>query len=282
MHSLVYLVVVFGLCGPVLMSPMELRSADEPIQNNSTPVADGQVTPTVPPQAPSLRLAENCDAERCKLPDCRCASTELNETIAVDETPQLVMLTFDDAVTALNYEYIQQKISGRKNPDGCPVAATFYVSHEWTDYSKIHKLWAAGHEIALHSITHNYLSAHWRKASVEQLVKEFGGQREMMAYFGKIDFDDIKGMRLPLFELSGNNSYQAMLEAGLQYDSSWPTQQYIAPGLWPYTLEYKSVQDCPIGNCPTASIPNAWVLPISNWVDVEGNVCAMVDACINP
>lgn len=39
------------------------------------------------------------------------------------------MLTFDDAVTALNYEYIEEGINGRVNPDGCPVAATFYVSH---------------------------------------------------------------------------------------------------------------------------------------------------------
>lgn len=189
------------------------------------------------------------------------------------------MLTFDDAVTALNYEYIEQAINGRRNPDGCPVAATFYVSHEYTDYSKVHNLWADGHEIALHSITHNYLSQHWRSASVEQLVEEFGGQREMMAHFANIDFDDIKGMRLPLFELSGNNSYEAMAQVGLVYDSSWPSQQYISPGLWPYTLDYKSIQDCPIGNCPTASVPGIWVNPILNWVDVRNYRCAMIDAC---
>lgn len=175
MDSLVYLVVVCALCGPVLMSPTETRSTDESIDSNTVPVIDEQIDATFraaePLAAGQLRLAENCDPEQCKLPNCRCASTELNETIAVSETPQLVMLTFDDAVTALNYEYIQQKINGRVNPDGCPVAATFYVSHEWTDYSKVHKLWAAGHEIALHSITHNYLSAHWRKASVAQLVE---------------------------------------------------------------------------------------------------------------
>lgn len=192
------------------------------------------------------------------------------------------MLTFDDAVTALNYEYVDKAINGRVNPDGCPAAATFYVSHEYTDYSKVHNLWADGHEIALHSITHNFLSQHWRKASVEQLVEEFGGQRAMMAHFGNIDFDDIKGMRLPLFEMSGNNSYEAMVQIGLEYDSSWPSQQFIAPGLWPYSLDYESVQDCPIGRCPTASIPNAWVNPILNWVDTKGYKCAMVDACVYP
>jgi hypothetical protein len=63
------------------------------------------------------------------------------------------MLSFDDAVTALNSPYFEAAINGRTNPDGCPAAATFYVSHEYTDYSKVHELWANGHEIALHSIS---------------------------------------------------------------------------------------------------------------------------------
>lgn len=64
------------------------------------------------------------------------------------------MLTFDDAVTAANYQYIKEVMGGRFNPDNCPVAATFFVSHEYTDYSKVHALWTEGHEIALHSITY--------------------------------------------------------------------------------------------------------------------------------
>lgn len=248
-------------------------------ENASVSVTEENAIDSV--EAAGPKLAEPCN-ERCQLPDCRCSSTELSANISIADTPQFVMLTFDDAVTALHYEFIESKILGRRNPDGCPMAATFYVSHEYTDYSRVHRAWAAGHEIALHSITHNYMAEHWRKASVEQLVQEFGEQREMMAHFGKIDIKDIKGMRVPQFELSGNNSFQAMLEVGLEYDSSWPTQEFIAPGLWPYTLDYKSTQDCPLGRCPTASMKNAWVLPISNWVDTEGHVCAMVDACNQP
>jgi hypothetical protein len=25
----------------------------------------------------------------------------------------------------------------RRNPNGCPIAATFFVSHEWTDYGQV-------------------------------------------------------------------------------------------------------------------------------------------------
>lgn len=50
---------------------------------------------------------------------------------------QFVLFTFDDAVTAANYEYYKQAFYGRVNPDGCPVSSTYYVSHEYTDYSKV-------------------------------------------------------------------------------------------------------------------------------------------------
>lgn len=100
-----------------------------------------------------------------------------------------------------------------------------------------------------------------------------------MAHFADIPAEDINGMRMPLFQLSGDNSYVAMKEAGIKYDSSWPTQKFRNPALWPYTLDYLSSQDCSIGDCPTSSIPGVWVQPIINWADTNGLPCAMVDAC---
>lgn len=189
------------------------------------------------------------------------------------------MLTFDGAVTALNYEYVRKALKDRVNPDGCAASATFFVSHEYSDYSKIHNLWAQGHEIALHSISQNHMVTYWKNASADLLVDEFGGLREMLAHFANIDYDEIKGMRIPQFELSGNNSFEAMVKVGLEYDSSWPTQHFISPGLWPYSLDYASTQDCSIGQCPNASIPGAWVVPILDWVDAEGYKCTNLDAC---
>lgn len=71
-----------------------------------------------------------------------------------EEIPQIVVLTFDDSVNDLNkglYADLFEK--GRKNPNGCPISATFYVSHEWTDYSQVQNLYAAGHEIASHTVS---------------------------------------------------------------------------------------------------------------------------------
>ena len=64
------------------------------------------------------------------------------------------MLTFDDGVNDLNWELYQEILhSGRKNPNGCPLKATFYVSHEWTDYGQVQTLYSRGHEIASHTIS---------------------------------------------------------------------------------------------------------------------------------
>lgn len=94
-----------------------------------------------------------CQPWICVPPACRCASTNLGSQIPTEKIPQLVMITFDDAVTALIYDQVQEVLGKHRNPDGCEAQATFYVSHEYTDYSKVHDLWAQGHEIALHSIT---------------------------------------------------------------------------------------------------------------------------------
>ncbi|MPC23205.1 hypothetical protein E2C01_016245 [Portunus trituberculatus] len=70
------------------------------------------------------------------------------------EVPQLVLLTFDDAVNDLNKGLYNDLFNvGRKNPNGCPIASTMYVSHEWTDYSQVQDLYAEGHEIASHSVS---------------------------------------------------------------------------------------------------------------------------------
>lgn len=74
--------------------------------------------------------------------------------IPIDQTPQIVLLTFDDAVNDLNKPlYSDLFENGRKNPNGCPISATFYVSHEWTDYSQVQNLYADGHEMASHTVS---------------------------------------------------------------------------------------------------------------------------------
>lgn len=74
--------------------------------------------------------------------------------IPVEEVPQMVLITFDDAVNDLNkVTYADLFEQGRKNPNGCPISGTFYVSHEWTDYSQVQNLYSDGHEMASHTVS---------------------------------------------------------------------------------------------------------------------------------
>ncbi|KAF2900103.1 hypothetical protein ILUMI_06084 [Ignelater luminosus] len=221
--------------------------------------------------------AEKCDPNVCVLPYCRCSSTDIPGDLKPSEIPQIVMLTFDDAVSIGNIGYYRTAFNNRKNPDGCPIQTTYYVSHEYTDCSLVNELKANGHEIALHSITHEPPTTRWQNLSVEEHMLEFADEVTLLNQFARIPRDDMQGIRLPFLQLSGDNSFQMIQNAGLKYDSSWPTSQY----LWPYTLNFSSTQDCPIGPCPKSSIPGVWVVPMINWKDNHNVSCSMVDSCVN-
>ena len=108
--------------------------------------------------------AKHCNERRCRLPDCLCGKSIINDFTESNggsanrknKIPQLVVLTFDDSVNDLNRNLYQEMFDrkNRLNPNGCPILATFYISHEWTDYAQVQNLYADGHEIASHSISH--------------------------------------------------------------------------------------------------------------------------------
>lgn len=56
-----------------------------------------------------------------------------------------------------------------------------------------HKLYKAGHEIALHSISHISSTEYWKNIKVEDLVKEFQGEKDIIAKFAQINKTDIQG-----------------------------------------------------------------------------------------
>ena len=66
---------------------------------------------------------------------------------------QTIILSFDGAVTSLNYDNYYQYLFERKNPNGCPIKAVFFNSHEYTNYSLINELYERGFELGVNSIT---------------------------------------------------------------------------------------------------------------------------------
>jgi len=256
--------VLWIIAGAVLI-------AATPSQSRSKPTNFLNVDP-----APSCTDEER---ENCKLPDCRCSGTDIPGNFTPSETPQIVYLTYDDAVTWVNIDFYAELFKNRKNPNGHAITGTFYISHEYTNYSAVHDLWARGHEVALHSITHSSLTTYWKNLNVTMWEREVVDQREQMAYFANIPQQDIKGFRAPFLQTGGDNMYQVLSDGGFQYECSRPTLMQRKPGLWPYTNDYLSSQDCEILPCPIGSYPGFWTVPMLDMIGDNGEGCSMVDTC---
>ena len=97
--------------------------------------------------------ADTCSDSYCSNATCRCSTTDPPMEIAVDDLPQFVLLSFDDAVTVSNKDFYLDLSSKYKNPNGCPIQMTFFVSHENTDYTYVNELHRQNHEIATRSVS---------------------------------------------------------------------------------------------------------------------------------
>ncbi|KAH9415740.1 chitin binding [Dermatophagoides pteronyssinus] len=221
--------------------------------------------------------AERCTEQQCHLPYCRCGSSTIPDGLKSKDIAQLVMITFDDSINELNWELYQEIFSNRFNPNGCPILGTFYVSHEWTDYSQVQNLYSIGHEMASHTITHSFGD----KFSKEKWLNEVNGQREILSLYGGVKYEDVRGMRAPFLQPGGNRQYEMLYDANFTYDSSLPVFENNPP-YWPYTFDYAMSHDCMITPCPSKSFPGLWEVGMVMLIDHRGGRCSMVDACSHP
>ncbi|XP_053697662.1 mucin-5AC-like [Sabethes cyaneus] len=230
------------------------------------------------PQPTPDKTAAKCRKDVCQLPDCYCGGKDVPGDLPVEQVPQIVLLTFDDSVNDLNKQLYQDLFErGRVNPNGCPITATFYVSHEWTDYSQVQNLYADGHEMASHTVSHSFGEAF----SPKKWAREVAGQREILSAYGGVKLEDVRGMRAPFLSIGGNKMFKMLYDFNFTYDSSMPVYENRPPS-WPYTLDYKIFHDCMIPPCPTKSYPGVWEVPMVMWQDLNGGRCSMGDACSNP
>ncbi|XP_059617787.1 mucin-2 [Phlebotomus argentipes] len=230
------------------------------------------------PQPTPDKTAAKCRKDVCLLPDCFCGGKDIPGDMPVEHVPQIVLLTFDDSVNDLNKQlYVDLFEKGRVNPNGCPITATFYVSHEWTDYSQVQNLYSDGHEMASHTVSHSF----GEQFSQKKWTKEVAGQREILSAYGGVKLEDVRGMRAPFLSIGGNKMFKMLYDSNFTYDSSMPVYENRPPS-WPYTLDYKIFHDCMIPPCPTKSYPGVWEVPMVMWQDLNGGRCSMGDACSNP
>jgi len=235
--------------------------------------------------------APPCDKSVCVLPDCFCSEdgTAIPGDLKSSDVPQMITITFDDAVNNNNIELYNEIFDGkRKNPNGCNIKATFFLSHKYSNYSGVQELHRRGHEIASHSITHNADENFWSNATVDDWAKEMAGMRIIVEKFANISDNSIVGLRAPYLRVGGNNQFVMMEEQAFLYDST-VTSSLTNPPLWPYTMYFRMPHKCHgnLQNCPTRSHA-VWEMVMNELdrredptIDEDLPGCAMVDSCNN-
>ncbi|XP_037498038.1 LOW QUALITY PROTEIN: chitin deacetylase 8-like [Rhipicephalus sanguineus] len=201
--------------------------------------------------------------------------------------PQFVMLTFDDAVTETNMLFYRELLEGsrRKNRhNGCGISATFFVSHEYTDYAAVNELHSWGNEIALHSISHRTNWTYWQTINSTQWEREVLDQKLMMDTFANVSAADVTGVRGPFLHTGGDQGFR-MLQKHFRYDCTLvhPRQRRRSESpSYPYTMDYGFRHRCNVFPCPNDTHEGLWIVPLNvHFRELSGEEvpCAMADAC---
>uniref|UniRef100_A0A914YAE2 Uncharacterized protein n=1 Tax=Panagrolaimus superbus TaxID=310955 RepID=A0A914YAE2_9BILA len=123
--------------------------------STSTNLPPPQPYPILPNN--SFDLVKPCPIDgKCALPYCFCSPNGLGipGDLRTSETPQMVIITYEGAITDRIINIFKSLFNGKfKNPNGCAIKGTFFISHEWNNYDQVQWLFSTGHEIGVNSIT---------------------------------------------------------------------------------------------------------------------------------
>jgi hypothetical protein len=191
-----------------------------------------------------------------------------------------VYFSFDDAVTPWTMSFFNKLFTPtRVNPNGCPIAATHFNSHQNTVYDLVRQLYEAGHEIASHSISHKTPSSWWKDATEKQYEEEIVGQKNNIHQLAGVPLEEIRGMRVPFLQLGKDNQFNMLEKNQFMYDASMSSRS--DPPAWPFTLHHPDLLTgglCSVEPCPERSHA-LWEVPLNNFH--MGGDCSspMVDGC---
>ncbi|CAM9513902.1 LOW QUALITY PROTEIN: chitin deacetylase 7-like [Lampetra planeri] len=240
--------------------------------------------------------SSRCDPAACQLPACLCSGAAVPGGLDARLVPQAVALGVQGVVDEATYVGARTLLANRSTPSGCPARATFFVSHvqpaapdvgdvlpgggrlvgklRCTNYFRVQLLRSQGHEIAASGLTHR-LPPRWWSANATYMdwVEEAAGVRETLRAFASIVESDVVGFRAPFLEQGGDAQFQALYDLNFKYEASLTASRDSTgrdPPLWPYTLDYRSTQDCGAHLCPINSFPGLWVLPQPEYGAING------------
>ncbi|KAL4444896.1 hypothetical protein ABPG77_003946 [Micractinium sp. CCAP 211/92] len=230
----------------------------------------------------------SCNPANCT-GDCACASTSPPGGLSPEETPQFIVLTHDDAITADTNTGIRAIIDKHTNRNGCNMPATFYVLEVGTRCELAKAFWEENSEIAIHSKTHLPITDPFPGGPSKMRDEMFHARTFLNETCG-IPLEDMVGYRAP--QLVHNPPLREMLASAqppFLYDSSipdfWGENSEISPNssdrLWPYSMDYGIPQDCAYfagDNCTEQErYPGLWEFPLLNTQAENGTLLYSMD-----
>lgn len=212
----------------------------------------------------------------CHPPDCSCP--RFSYPMDQREIPQMVYFGFDDAVNVvMSALYDRIFTEDRKNPNGCNIKMTLFVSHQYTDYQRVKGFYDRGHEIAVHSVTHSAIDTE------EKLRDEARQQKQNIVDLAGVPANEIIGWRSPFLKPAGDSQPVVLKELGYEYDISftYSRSHLDVPKPWPFTMDLGWQYRCGVPPCPTrARVSNFWAVPVVSLMDHENQYpCSFVDGC---
>ncbi|KAI0333980.1 hypothetical protein GY45DRAFT_1243330 [Cubamyces sp. BRFM 1775] len=245
------------------MLPTTLLAAFLPLLGYVFAQDDGSVTG---PTSSASAAGYSCDATKCKLPDCNCASTDPPGGLSPEDTPMFLVFTADDAVQTYTLDAVNQFLAHRKNPNGCQPKMTYYTSLNYTNYTLVTDWYVAGNEIADHTMTHVGTPPE----------DEVTGNLIALNQLAGIPLKSIIGFRAPYLNYSVD-TLKMLASLGFTYDSSasaaTPVTEDDTDAFWPYSLDYGMANDCLTveSMCKgEPKLPGFWEIPMYAMFDNRG------------
>ncbi|KAK3824847.1 MAG: hypothetical protein J3Q66DRAFT_380032 [Benniella sp.] len=187
-----------------------------------------------------------CNPETCVHPACVCPSMKPPKGMDPKMAPQFFTLAFDDTVQAPTVPVARALMSSHINPNGCPIKAPWFAQTIYSDYSLIQQWYAAGNEVADHTMTHVAIPP----------AEEIVGNRKAINAFSGVPFSNLNGFQ---------TTFQILGQEKFLYSS---TNAVPSDAYWPYTLDNGLHNDCWNGICDKGiPTPGMWEIPMHAIMD---------------